>query len=59
LANLALLPLWGLLFGFGFRLVVAGAWALAAVIAALLAVDVGLILLAARSWRREEVLAHQ
>jgi ABC-type transport system involved in multi-copper enzyme maturation permease subunit len=59
LANLALLPLWGLLFGFAFRLVVAGTWALAAVIVALLAVDVGLILLAARSWRREQVLAQQ
>jgi hypothetical protein len=59
LANLALLPLWGLLFGFAFRLVVAGPSALAAVIVALLAVDVGLILLAARSWRREQVLAQQ
>ena len=57
LASLALLPLWGLLFGFALPLVVAGAWALAAAIVALLAVDVGLILLAARSWRREQVLA--
>jgi ABC-type Na+ efflux pump permease subunit len=59
LANLALLPLWGLLFGFAFPLVVAGAWALAAVIVALLAVDIGLILVAARNWRREQVLAQQ
>jgi ABC-type Na+ efflux pump permease subunit len=59
LASLALLPLWGVLFGFAFRLVAAGTWALAAVILALLAVDIGLIVLAARSWRREEVLAHR
>jgi ABC-type Na+ efflux pump permease subunit len=59
LANLALLPLWGLLFGFAFPMVVAGIWALAAVILVLLAVDIGLIVLAARSWRREQVLAQQ
>jgi ABC-type Na+ efflux pump permease subunit len=59
LANLALLPLWGLLFGFASPMVVAGIWALAAVILVLLAVDIGLIVLAARSWRREQVLAQQ
>jgi ABC-type Na+ efflux pump permease subunit len=59
LANLALLPLWGVLFGFAFQLVIAGAGALAALIVVLVAIDVGLILLAARSWRREQVLAHQ
>lgn len=59
LANLALLPLWGLLFGFSFQLVIAGVWALAAVIVGLLAVDLGLIVLASRSWQREQVLAQQ
>ena len=59
LANLALLPLWGLLFGFAFWLVVAGVWALAGVIVALLVVDLGLIVLASRGWQREQVLAHQ
>ncbi|MGE3271940.1 MAG: hypothetical protein AB7P40_24510 [Chloroflexota bacterium] len=59
LANLALLPLWGLLFGFAFQLVAAGVWALVAAILALLTADIGLIVLAARSWRREQVLAHQ
>ncbi len=59
LASLAMLPLWGVLFGFTFQLIVAGPWALAAVILVLLVVDVGLILLAARSWRREEVLAER
>lgn len=57
LANLALFPIWGVLFGFAFQLVVAGFWVLAAVILALLAVDIALILLAARTWRREQVLA--
>jgi hypothetical protein len=57
LASLALLPLWGALFGFAFQFARLGAWALAAVVLALLAMDAGLILLAARSWRREEVLA--
>jgi hypothetical protein len=59
LANLALLPLWALLFGFAFRLVVAGAWVLAVVIVGLLAVDVAVIVLAARSWQREQVLAQR
>jgi ABC-type Na+ efflux pump permease subunit len=57
ISNLALLPLWGLLFGFSFPLVLAGKWAVGALILLLLAVDAGLIVLAAQRWRREEVLA--
>lgn len=57
LASLAMLPLWGVLFGFAFPLVSMGSWALTLVVLVLLATDAGLILLAARSWRREEVLA--
>lgn len=59
LTSLALLPLWGILFGFAFWLVGAGPWALMTMILVLLALDVGLIVLAARSWRREQVLAQQ
>lgn len=56
LASFALLPLWGALFGTSFQLFAWGPWALAAIILVLLGVDIALIVLAAKSWRREEVL---
>lgn len=59
LSGLLLLPLWGVLFGLTFKLLAWGAWTLGALVAGLLAVDVALTLLAAATWRREEVLARR
>jgi ABC-type Na+ efflux pump permease subunit len=59
LAGLALLPFWGALFGLAFMLPDWGPWALVAAVVVLLAIDLTLTLLAAATWRREEVLAQQ
>ena len=59
LAGLVLLPFWGVLFGAAFRMHEWGPWALLAAVVGLIAVDVALTLVAAATWRREEVLAHR
>lgn len=59
LGGLVLLPLWGALFSLAFKLQDWGTWALFAAVATLFAADVALTLLAAATWRREEVLAQR
>ena len=59
LGGLVLLPLWGALFSLAFKLGEWGPGALAAAVVGLLAADVALALLAAATWRREEVLGQR
>lgn len=59
LGGLVLLPVWGALFGLAFKLTDWGPGALVAAVVGLLAADVALALLAAATWRREEVLAQR
>jgi hypothetical protein len=56
LSGIALMPVLGLISTLGFKLTTWGAGALSVTIAALLAADLLLCLLAAKTWRREEVL---
>jgi ABC-2 type transport system permease protein len=59
IAGLVLLPAWGALLGLAFTIQHWGPWALVAAVAGLLTIDVVLLLLAAATWRREEVLAQR
>jgi ABC-type Na+ efflux pump permease subunit len=59
LAGFALTPLWGAVGILAFIARDWSPWLLAAVVAALVAVDIVLVLLAAATWRREEVLARR
>jgi ABC-type Na+ efflux pump permease subunit len=58
-SGLVLLPLWAVVFGVAVKLRTWGAWSLIALVLALLAIDIGLTIFAATTWRREEVLAKQ
>ena len=57
LAGLALIPVWGVVLSLAFGLSEWGAVGLIAVLGALLLLDVVLVIVAAASWRREEVLS--
>jgi ABC-2 type transport system permease protein len=57
IAGILLIPMWGGLFGLAFRLQEWGNLGLVAALFGLLLVDVALIAVAARTWRREEVLS--
>ncbi len=56
-SGLALVPLWGIVIGLGYKLQDWGTPAVIAVVAGIFAVDVALAVIAATTWRREEVLA--
>ncbi len=58
LAGLALIPIWGALLGVAIKLPDWGTGALFGAVAALLLVDILLLLAGAVTWRREEVLSH-
>jgi ABC-2 type transport system permease protein len=58
LAGLALMPVWGLVFGLAGRLQDRGPVALFGAVVVLLLLDGAATVLAAATWRREEVLAH-
>ena len=58
-SGLVLLPLWAVVFGVAVKLQSWGIWSLAALVLVLLAVDIGLTIVAATTWRREEVLAQR
>jgi ABC-type Na+ efflux pump permease subunit len=57
LAGLALIPVWGVVFSLVFRLSEWGSIGLIAVLVGILVLDVALVVVAAASWRREEVLS--
>ncbi|MEA2598790.1 MAG: type transport system permease protein [Thermomicrobiales bacterium] len=59
LAGFALLPVWALVGGASFVARDWGTWVLAAVLSGVVAIDAALVLLAAATWRREEVLARR
>src|SRR5262245_18324275 len=59
IAGILLVPMWALLFGVAFRLQEWGYAGMVAVIAGLVLLDVALTVVAARTWRREEVLSHR
>jgi ABC-2 type transport system ATP-binding protein len=59
IAGILLVPLWALLFGLAFRLQDWGYAGMVASVTGLVLLDAVLILLAARTWRREEVLSHR
>ncbi len=56
-SGLALFPLWGVIIGLGFKLQDWGSLALVILVVVLFAIDVALAVIAAATWRREEVLA--
>jgi ABC-2 type transport system permease protein len=58
LTGLALMPVWGLVFGLAARLQDRGPVALFGAVVGLLLLDGAATILAAATWRREEVLAH-
>lgn len=57
-ASLALVPLSGTLLGLAFTMPGWAAWARFAAVVLVLAIDAGIVVLGAATWRREEVLAH-
>jgi ABC-type Na+ efflux pump permease subunit len=59
LAGFALLPVWAVVGGAAFAARDWGAWIMAAIVAAMIVLDTVLVLLAATTWRREEVLARR
>lgn len=59
LGGLALLPLWGGVFALATRMESWSALGLLVVVLVLYAIDAALAILAAATWRREEVLAHR
>jgi ABC-2 type transport system ATP-binding protein len=59
IAGILLIPLWAGLFGLAIRLQEWGNVGLLLAVGVLVLLDVGLIRLAAATWRREEVLSHQ
>ncbi|GEM_PF-952488 len=59
ISGILLFPLWGILFGVAFKMGAWGAWTLALAVAAVFAIDAVLTVVAAKTWRREEVLAQQ
>lgn len=59
LAGFALVPIWTLVGGLAFVARGWGPWALAAVVVGVAVVDAALVLVAAATWRREEVLARR
>jgi ABC-type transport system involved in multi-copper enzyme maturation permease subunit len=59
LAGFALLPMWAVVGGAAFVARDWGAWVMTAVVVGTIAVDAALVLLAAATWRREEVLARR
>ncbi len=56
-SGLALVPLWGIIIGLGYKLQDWGTPAVIAVVAGIFAVDIVLAVVSAATWRREEVLA--
>jgi ABC-2 type transport system permease protein len=59
LAGFALLPVWAVVGGAAFAARDWGAWVMTAIVLGMLAIDTTLVLLAAATWRREEVLARR
>lgn len=59
LAGFALLPVWAVVGGAAFAARDWGAWVMATIVVGMLVLDTVLILLAAATWRREEVLARR
>jgi ABC-2 type transport system permease protein len=59
LGGLVLMPVWGAVFGLAAKVQDWGPLALFGAIASLLLLDAALTILAAATWRREEVLAHR
>jgi ABC-type Na+ efflux pump permease subunit len=59
IAGIVLIPLWGALFALAFRLEDWGVLGLVGIVSSVLLLDVGLVWLAARTWRREEVLSQR
>ena len=59
IAGILLVPLWAVLFGVAFRLEGWGNLGLAVVVGGLVLLDVVLIVIAARTWQREEVLSQR
>jgi ABC-2 type transport system ATP-binding protein len=59
IAGILLVPMWALLFGLAFRLQDWGYVGMVASVTGLVLLDAVLILLSARTWRREEVLSHR
>lgn len=59
ISSILLFPLWGILFGVAFKMGAWGAWTLALAVVAVFAIDAVLTVVAAKTWRREEVLAQQ
>jgi ABC-type transport system involved in multi-copper enzyme maturation permease subunit len=59
ISGLALVPLWGVVIGLGYKLQDWGGFAVAVLVVGLFVVDLVLTLVAANTWRREEVLSKQ
>ncbi len=59
LAGFALLPMWGLVGGLAFAARDWGTWVMVAIVVGMIAIDAVLVVLAAVTWRREEVLARR
>jgi ABC-type Na+ efflux pump permease subunit len=59
LAGFALLPIWGLVGGLAFAAREWNTWITVVIVFGMIAIDVVLVLVAAATWRREEVLARR
>jgi hypothetical protein len=59
IGGLVLMPVWGVVFGVAAKLADWGPLGMVSTLAGLLVLDVVLTILAATTWRREEVLAHR
>jgi len=59
IAGILLVPMWALLFGLAFRLQEWGYVGMVATVGGLVLLDAVLIVIAAQTWRREEVLSHR
>jgi hypothetical protein len=59
ISGIVLIPLWAVLFALAFRLEEWGNVGMFGAVAAVVVIDVALIVLAARTWQREEVLSQR
>jgi len=59
IAGILLVPMWAVLFGLAFRLQEWGYVGMVATVSGVILLDAVLIVIAAQTWRREEVLSHR
>jgi O-antigen/teichoic acid export membrane protein len=58
IGGLVLMPVWGVMLGLAVKLEDWGPAALVGAVSGLVLIDIGLTVIAATTWRREEVLSH-